>query len=214
MLALFAAFRRWGDENGLKKAILFTPFLILFILPVFTEGWWKYLIPYLPLLIIIASAGLFQLSEMIDNYKFSSVLPWGIIILLAGYYQYCITFKPSPPPNQDIRMRFAYSNNASKAAKWIRGRLGPGKNYMIPWNKMIYDLDGIWTAEPVADYFSKLRYAQNNKVDYYLVEFSRNDVSSAEINMPPPGMSLEAVYESPETDYAVAVYRLNKLTLQ
>lgn len=210
IIAVFAAFRRWGNDNGLKKAIIYTPFLILFILPVFTGGWWKYLLPYLPLLIIAASAGLFQLSEMIGNGKFSRLLPWSIVILLGGYYQYCITIKPSPPPNQDVRMRMAYSSDASKAAKWIRARLGPGKNYMIPWNKMIYDLDGIWTAEPVADYFSKLRYAQNNNVDYYLAEFSRKEVSSAEIKNPPPGMSLETVYESPETDYAVAVYRLNK----
>lgn len=58
LLALFSLFVPWGDASARKKVVIAAPFLILLILPVFTEGWWKYLVPYAPLLLILASAGM------------------------------------------------------------------------------------------------------------------------------------------------------------
>lgn len=212
LLAVFAAFRRWDNDTGLKKAVLYAPFFILFILPIFTDGWWKYVVPYVPLLIITATAGLFQLATMTGEHTPARFLPWVITIALAGYYLYTVTLKLQPPAaNQDSQSnRTVYANENIKAAKLIRARLGPGRNYMLSWNKMIFELDGLWTAEPVADYVSRLRYAVRNKVDFYLIEFSSQDVTKTDLMIPPPGMSLEMIYQSPETDYNVVVYRLNK----
>ena len=204
LAALFAAFRRWGDGSPLKKAVIFAPLLILLILPVFTEGWWKYLVPYAPLLIISASGGLF----MLPGQQSRRYLPWAVTLFLAGYFAYCLIGKPAPPPNSNVQMRRAYAEQAGKAARWIRARYGPGKNYMVAWNKMIYELDGLWTADPVADLPAKLEYARRNRVDYYLMEFSASQISPVEIMLPPPGLALDTVYQSPDSDYCVAVYRL------
>lgn len=211
LLALFAAFRRWDEDSGLKKAVIYSPFMILLVLPVFTDGWWKYLVPYTSFLIIAATAGMFKFAKMFGESTPARLFPWIVTIALAGYYSFCLDVKPPQSANEDFQARrVVYAEENSKAAKMIRARLGPGKNYMISWNKMIYDLDGLWTAEPVADYNSKLNYAIKNRVDFYLIEFSREDISPVDILIPPPGMSVETIYQSAETDYNVVVYRLNK----
>jgi 4-amino-4-deoxy-L-arabinose transferase-like glycosyltransferase len=76
VLALTAAFFKWGEYSMLKKAVLFSPLLILLILPVFTGGWPKYLLPYAPLLFISACGGLFlvakRFTELLENPRLQS----------------------------------------------------------------------------------------------------------------------------------------------
>ena len=63
--AVFASFRKWGEQSCRSKAVFLSPLLILLVLPVFTEGWWKYLVPYAPLLIILGCAGIAFAAETV-----------------------------------------------------------------------------------------------------------------------------------------------------
>ena len=211
---LFAAFRRWGEHSARKKVILFSPLLLLLILPVFTDGWWRYLAPYTPLIVIGACAGIFEAAGMFSERfsRLSSRVASGVCLSLAAvlslYYVSLTTVAPKAAVPATVSDRLIYAEETKKAAEMAPRIFGPGRNYMSPWNKMIYYLDGIWTAEPVADYFSQLQYARKNGVEYIVREFF-DSVTDDELKMAPPGISLAAVYRSQRINYGVAFYRVH-----
>lgn len=214
-LALFMAFRRWDNISYYGKPILFSPFLLLLILPVFTDGWWKYLVPYSPLLFIAGSAGLFTIIKWIVQRigkprepLFSTSVALVIVTLLSGYYLSLRVAKQVPVNTKATPERVMFAEESKKAAEMARQRFGPGRNYMLPWNKMIYYLDGLWTAEPVTDFSSMMTFAVNNKVEYIIREAAQSDISVADMANAPPGLRLAAVYQSPRIDYAVLFYQV------
>ncbi|GAC1472180.1 MAG: hypothetical protein PVSMB11_07860 [Desulfuromonadaceae bacterium] len=214
-LAIFMAFRRWDKKTEYGKAILFSPFLLLFILPVFTEGWWKYLVPYSPLVFIAGSAGLFQITKWIthrfskaEGSRTATVASLLIAILLAGYYLSLRVIKQAPIKTGTSPARQIFAEETRKAAEMARQRFGTGRNYMVPWNKMIYYLDGFWTAEPIADFPNLMRFAIRNNVEYIVREVATSDMSAADLAIAPPGLRVAAVYQSPRIDYTVVFYQI------
>lgn len=214
-LTLFMAFRRWGEEAEYGKAILFSPFLLLLILPVFTEGWWKYLVPYSPLIIITGSAGLFHIIKWIVNRfgkpkgsRSAVVVLWVTASLLAGYYMSLRMTKKTPKNSGVNPARVIFAGETQKAGEFARQQFGPGRNYMVPWNKMIYYLDGLWTAEPIADFPDMMRFAIRNNVDYYVREVEASNLTVAGVTGTPPSLRVAAVYQSPRIDYAVIFYQI------
>ncbi|MDU0457676.1 MAG: glycosyltransferase family 39 protein [Geobacteraceae bacterium] len=211
---LFAAFRRWGEQSAQKKIILFSPLLLLLILPVFTDGWWRYLAPYTPLIVIGACAGIFEAAGMFaDRFsrpdsRVASGACLSIAAALSLYYVSLTTVPPKAAVPATVSDRLIYAEETRKAAETGPRTFGPGRNYMVPWNKMIYYLDGIWTAEPVADYFTQLQYARKNGVEYIVREFF-DSVTDDELKMAPPGISLATVYRSQRINYGVAFYRVH-----
>lgn len=215
VLALFMAFRRSDKKSEYGKAVLFSPFLLLLILPVFTEGWWKYLVPYSPLLFIAASAGLFQLVQWlaprfgkVERERTAAVTLLIIATLLAGYYLSLRIVMQAPIKTGASPARQIFAEETRKAAEMARQQFGPGRHYMSPWNKMIYYLDGLWTAEPVADYRDMMSFAIRNNVEYIVKEISPSEVPAAELATVPPGLRLAAVYRSPRIDYSVLFYQI------
>ena len=99
------------------------------------------------------------------------------------------------------------AEEARKAGLWGAAQFGPGKNYMVGWSKIIYYLDGLWTAWPVADYLQLIGYARRNKVDY-LVEELVGPESMSEPTKPPYGLELAGLYRSETSQYAAVFYRL------
>jgi len=213
--AIFMAFRRWGTNSAYGKAIIFSPFLLLLILPIFTEGWWKYLVPYSPLIFIAGTAGIFRITEMIferctsssaaRNATLTSML---LVALLAGYYLSILVEKPTQNKSGTDPQRLILAEETRNAGQMARRLFGAGRNYMVPWNKMIYHLDGLWTATPVADYPDMIMFARRNNVDYIVTEADSNLVSAKELANVPPGVRLAAVYESPRINYLVAFYQV------
>jgi 4-amino-4-deoxy-L-arabinose transferase-like glycosyltransferase len=220
LAALLAVFMSWGNCGREKRVSLLAPLFIFLVLPVFTGGWWKYMIPYLPLVIIVAAKGFSGGAEIVAG-KISSRhkegLSGGLLVMTAVIIGarfilavHPVSLGPSLPPpalSADIASRQSLAEEARKAGQWGVGRFGPGKNYMVRWSKIVYYLDGLWTAWPVTDYPQLIAYARRNGVDYLVVELVGAE-SMAEPEKPPYGLELAGLYRSASSPYAAAFYRL------
>jgi hypothetical protein len=227
LAALFAALRKWGERSCRDKAVVFSPFLILLVLPVFTEGWWKYLVPYAPLVIILGCAGIFFGAELLFKHVSQSArrtIAVAVMVFLAFYFR--LTAFPlqlfpaqeknsiaAPQPSAEILARRSYAADAEKAGLWIAQTLGPGHNYMVPWSKLIYPLNGLWTAAPVADYDRLHAFAMSQGAEFYLAELD-GAVPVEQIKLTPPGLQFVTMYRSPQSGYTVAVYRFVLLDIR
>jgi hypothetical protein len=81
---------------------------------------------------------------------------------------------------------------------------------MVPWSKLIYPLDGLWTAMPVAEYPQLHAFAEREGAEFLLVE--RDETASVEQLMEaPPGLKYVTMYRAPQSGYTVAVYRFTPL---
>jgi 4-amino-4-deoxy-L-arabinose transferase-like glycosyltransferase len=220
LAALLAVFVPWGEFAREKRVALLAPLLIFFILPVFTEGWWKYLVPYLPVVLILAARGFSAGAEIVGrkiSFRHENIFSTGILAMTAGIIGvrfilalYPVSFGPPGPPakpSADIAMRRSLAEEARQAGQWGAQHFGPGKNYMVSWSKIVYYLDGLWTAFPVADYREVLKYARGNGVDYIVVELMGGE-SREDPGRPPYGLELAGLYKSAANPYAVAFYRL------
>ncbi len=224
LAAVFASFRKWGGQPYRDKAVFLSPFLILLVLPVFTEGWWKYLVPYAPLLIILGCAGIaFAADGLFRKFPQATgrTLSLVFMLMLAVYFR-LTAFPvhlfpsqdangiPAPQPSAEIMARSSYAADAEKAGRWIARTLGPGHNYMVPWSKLIYHLNGLWTAAPVAEFSRLHAFALSQGAEFYLVEMD-GSVPVKQIEETPPGLRFVTMYRSPQSGYTVAVYRFTPL---
>lgn len=224
LAAVFASFRKWGEQSSRNKAVLLSPLLILLVLPVFTEGWWKYLVPYAPLLIILGCAGIAFAAESLFK-RFPPATGRNIslaaMLILAVYFRLTAfpvqlfpsqdtSGSPAPQPSAEIKERRAYAVDAENAGRWIAQTLGAGHNYMVPWSKLIYPLNGLWTAAPAAEYPRLHAFALRQGAEFYLVEMD-GTVPFDQIRAAPPGLKFETLYRSPQSGYTVAVYRFTPM---
>jgi hypothetical protein len=223
LAAIYAAFRNWGGQSSRNKAVLLPPFLILLLLPVFTDGWWKYLVPYAPLLIILGCAGIAFAAELFKPFPQlpRRTISLAVMLILAVYFRLTAfplqMFTPQvtggtslPQLSEDIKARRSHAADAEKAGRWIAQTLGPGHNYMVPWSKLIYHLNGLWTAAPVAEYPQLYSFAMRQRAEFYLIEMD-GSVPMNQIVEAPPGLKYVTLYRSPESNYTVAVYRFVSL---
>ena len=224
LAAVFALFRKWGERTRRDKAAIFAPFLILLVLPVFTEAFWKYLVPYAPLLLILGCAGIaFASEELFKKFPKSTGQTASLVVMLIlalsfRLMAFPIQFFSSPDtggipaqqPSAEIVARRSYAADADMAGRWISQTLGPGHNYMVPWTKLIYPLNGLWTAMPIAEYPRLHAFAVKEGAEFLLVE--RDGTATVEQLMEtPPGIKFVTMYRSPSSDYAVVVYRFTPL---
>jgi 4-amino-4-deoxy-L-arabinose transferase-like glycosyltransferase len=228
LLALFSLFVPWGDASAKKKITIAAPFLILLILPVFTGGWWKYLVPYAPLLVILASAGMVFAVEAAGRKLFQDDRRIGAVVIVLCTLSIMVydldrygdgliakliapktgaTDKPAVPADATRNKRLHYAEDARKSGLWAAAHFGAGKNYMVPWNKMIYYLDGLWTALPVASPAETYAYAIRNHVDLFVFENPDPTIPDSELFSAVPGFALDSIYHSDTTPYRVAFYR-------
>lgn len=192
----------------LEKTIFLTsPFLILFVLPIFTEGWWKYLLPYSPFLIILAVAGISYLCEKF-NWKY--LLPaFATIVTVYSLW----TVKASPlvkHGDRGVTSRISMLEEQKKAGLWAQKRFNGTPNYMVQWSKLAYYLNGRWTAMPVADYYGMVWYAKKNSVDYLVFETSGRGESEelARIMGNTPDIEVADIYINETNSYGVVFLKL------
>ena len=224
LAAVFAISRKWGDQSNRNKAVLLPPFLILLVLPVFTEGWWKYLVPYASLLIILGCSGIcFAAKSLLKGLPLTTArnASLAIMLLLAVYFRFTafpVHILPASDkeatapaePSAEILARRSYAAEAEKAGRWIAQTMGPGHNYMVPWSKLIYPLDGLWTATPVAEYPRLHAFAVSQGAEFLLAEID-GTVPVDEVTKTPPGLNFVTMYRSPQSGYTVAIYRFTPL---
>jgi 4-amino-4-deoxy-L-arabinose transferase-like glycosyltransferase len=226
LAAIAAIFRRWGEASTRNKSVFLSPFLMLLVLPVFTEGWWKYLVPYAPLLIILGCAGItFTMEILLKTLPHTARrnLSLAVMLILAVYLRLTafplhifsssgMSSTSTPLPSAEINARYTYAAEAEKAGSWIAEKLGPGHNYMVRlWSKSIYHLNGLWTAEPVADYERLYAFALSQGAEFYVVE-NNGSIPFKNNTSVPPGLRFETMYRSPQSGYTVAVYRFTPIT--
>lgn len=153
------------SEDRLKTLFLFSFYPMLFVLNILSGIWWKYLIAYTPFLIILASA---FFEKITDKIKFRYLTPIFVIaVVLYSHYCYIKTIKT---PSSFISMKGNYVTAQKNAALWAKKFLKANANYMMPWSKLIYFLDGKWTLLPLTDYNRLYWYAKKHKVDYLVLE--------------------------------------------
>jgi len=214
LAALVAVFLDWGPLGRAKKAVALAPFGVLLVLPVFTAGWWKYLVPYLPLLITLAARGLSRSAAFLaQRLRCGGSLrePALLLVLVGGFLvAYASPLLPAPgAPRQaaPASLKNLVRADAARAGAFGRQLLGPGKNFMVSWSPLVYYLDGIWTARPVADYQDQLDYARRNKVDYIVYDLSRPDISLEAMTFA-PGLEVVGTYQSPDSPFKAVFFRL------
>lgn len=198
-----------GQEKRKETMFLLSPFAILLILPVFNDGWWKYLLPYSPFLIILAVAGF---SHVCERFHWRHLLP-AIAIVIVIYSMW--TVKASTlvkHGDKGVIARGSMLVEQMKAGKWAQKRFAGTPNYMVQWSKLTYYLNGRWTAMPVTDYNGMVWYARKNRVDYLVFETSGRGESEEIIRSigNTDDLDVADVYESTTTGYSVVFLRLKK----
>lgn len=207
--ALFWMMASFKDrETRRKNLFLISPLAILFILPVFTEGWWKYLLPYSPFLIILAAAGF---SDICERLQLRHLLPAAAIAVVI-YSLWTVKASPYVKPDTSVRKRISIAEEQKKAGEWAQRRFNGTPNYMVQWSKLAYYLNGRWIAMPVADYNGMVWYARKNRVDYLVFETGGRGESEelAGILGNTPDLEVADVYENPSHNYSVVFFKLKR----
>ncbi len=219
LAALVSLFGRWQPFAREKRAILLAPLLIFFVLPIFTDGWWKYLVPYLPLMLIMAAQGIFMLAALMAD-KVSSTgkkpVAGAIVVVVAAIIgvRFYLSFHPldrqeGKRASKDIVRRAQNAEVCKDLGVLAYQRLGAGNNYLANWSKLVYHLDGIWTAMPLATGEELHKYALANKVDYLVIEaHSPEEIKTLIEQVDPVGFKLEGILKSVAYIYAIGFYRV------
>lgn len=217
LLGLSIRVRKKADMKG--DLYLVSIFLILFIYPLLTGGWWRYLVSYSPVLMILASAGLNEingcLKEKLRLVKVAdkNLLLWSFVAVVAMYHLWVISEgKPPADMAQHNYRKYLFALETKKAGEWAQKRFAPGSNYMVQWTRLPYYLNGRWTAMPAADYYGMVWYAKKNSVDYLVFETGGRGESEelARILGNTPDLELADVYESPSQRYGVVFLKLRR----
>jgi 4-amino-4-deoxy-L-arabinose transferase-like glycosyltransferase len=215
LAALASVILNWGTLQKEKKTLLLSPLLIFLVLPVFTNGWWKYLVPYQPIFMLLAAKGITGWSSRLAGFaeKRSALTENLLIVLTIG----AITFSyySALHPRQDQQAASSTFNdlraNEAVVSKELgtlaSQRFGPGRNYMVKWSKLIYYLNGYWTAFPLASYDETLNYARAHNVEYIVFE-AKTLEDMEQLNYRIPGLELVDVLTSQNYFYKLGFYRL------
>ena len=215
MAAFGSVFLGWGRAGKEKKAILCAPLLILLVLPVFTGGWWKYLVSYLPIVLVLAVKGSAEVARLAAwklGARTSSCVEGALLAaLVAGISLHFLSaFYPAAPAATANPLQAKKNSNRQelvKAAQYGRQLLGPGHNYMISWSPIVYYLEGIWTARPVASAKEQFDYARKHGVEYFVLDVVNPQITAEEMS-DQAGLQLVGLYRSASTPVKVGFYRL------
>jgi len=216
LAAIFGAVAGSSREDRRNRTLLLSPLLMLLVLPVFTQGWWKYLLPFFPLLVILAARGMVAgadwLAGSIPAMKGRGALSVLAVLtmLIAGRFLWPQLPVSGSPGTPVASSRQQVAEAQKKAGEWARHTFGRGHRYSMPWSKLVYYLDGYWVASPMADYSAQLSYLWRHRAEFVVTELIGNEVfESMSSQVPaPPGMELAGTYQSPDIAYRAVFYRV------
>lgn len=216
LAALLGAVAGCRREKRLTMTLLLSPLLMLLVLPVFTQGWWKYLLPYFPLILILAARGLVVGTELLAGN--TPLLPGRgalavlavLTMLIAGRFLWpqLPTSGSSAMPATATRQQIADAQ--ARAGEWARQTFGTGHRYSMPWSKLVYHLDGYWVASPMADYSAQLSYLWRHRAEFVVTELTGEEILETMSSQQPvpPGLELAGSYQSPDIAYRAVFYRV------
>ena len=216
LAALAAVFMRWEPDGRMNKGVLIAPLLIMLVLPVFTDGWWKYLVPYLPVVIILAAKGFTggagYLAARLNRSRSKRVETATLLIVvaaIAGFYSSVLYARPqSVQSATQPTLKSTIRAEQEKAGEYGLQLIGPGRNIMIQWSPLVYYLKGFWVARPVANIRELIAYARRNNVDYVVVDI-QNPAITVKDMLSWPGLRAVGFYESSTTPLKVGFYRID-----
>lgn len=206
---LTTLFRR---ECTARELYLAAPLLLLFIYPLLTGGWWRYLLNLLPFFIILSVKGLDTTVKLLFSKQgklTQQIATWLFIISVLCYNHYIIAAKPVTKEIVDYKAaKSTMAEETRKAGEHAMKMLPKGSNFMAQWTRLPYFLDGRWTAMPAGSLEEIIWYARKNKVDYIAFEVQGNqnfiDVSSQSF----PFMQLVTSYRNFDMQYFVLFYKI------
>lgn len=219
LIGLIIKLMRRNNMEG--DIILLSVFLMMLIYPFFTSGWWRYLVTYSPVLMILAANGLYEINKeisirfrgVIQFKKLTSKEPliWIFVVAISLYHLWVMTGKELQGSKKTyVQRKHAFALETKKAGEWARKNLPAGANYMSEWSRLVYYLDGRWTGKPHTDYNQMIRYARKYNVDYIVYEVNNKRVYQRYKSMNTKEMEYAGSYESDQLPYYVIFFRLKK----
>lgn len=205
---LFLSFIR-RKELWFQRTVLFSPFLMFFIIPIFNPGWWKYLIPYAPFLIVSSVSGI----KLFTQYVNKRVIL--LIFLLYGlvYPAYCVSKSKNVTLPGNVVKANEIENEQMKAGKWAQKNLNideSSTNIMITWTKLAHYLNGRWVPFPISPDPILYNYAKMKNVDYLVLEaFELKDMDIIlDSFTDSPYFKPVVLYTTPTSQYSVLFLKL------
>lgn len=204
---LLIRFRR--RKSFSSAGYLLSVFLLLFIYPLLTGGWWRYLINLLPFFLILAAMSLDEIADAIFSDKRPLLFLKAAMVLITAYHVWIVAWQPVP---QNV---VVYKDNKSiiaeeikKAGAWARQIIPEDATYMAQWTRLPFYLQGRWIAMPETTLDGVLYYARKNAVAYMLIE--SNDALEVQqlAGSAIPGVVYIGTYASPAGIYYCTILRL------
>lgn len=206
-LASFA-FMLFTPDGRWRAALIWAPFVNLFVYPVFTDGFWIYHVPYVPAIVMLAAASLDRLSTKLSG-RLGHAVP-ALVVAVAvwtGYASY-VNFTSSPEEVDVVNYRQLLSDESIAAGRQARSALGTDGTYMMKWSRLVYYLGGRWVTLPLGKTDRVLQYGVNNGADYIVEEMIGPEVDRGPQFSSDNGLQLAYVFQSKKTPYVVLVWRI------
>jgi len=208
LLGLVILFRRGGAAFR-PAGFLLSAFLLLFIYPLLTGGWWRYLLNLLPLFLILSAMALDEIATAIFRDNKSRLLLVAAVALITVYHLWIVAWQPAPQSVVTYQKnKSSASEETKKAGAWARQLIPENAAYMARWTRLPFYLRGKWIPLPDADLGEILQYARKNGVAYMLIE-SDNPLTASELEKSSiPGIGYVGTYRGQSIDYYCTLLNL------
>lgn len=195
--------------DHLQASYMLSAFLLLFVYPLLTGGWWRYLINLLPFFLILTAVALDEIATVLLHTKKSHTVLAAVIALISLYHIWVVAWQFSPKHVVNYqKTKSSFAEETKRAGAWARQIIPANATYMAEWTRLPFYLQGNWIATPRAGLSDVLRYAHHNRVQYMLVEsadaVAANNLARAAI----PGAVYIATYSSQTINYYCTILRL------
>lgn len=195
--------------SGWKAALMYAPFVNLFVYPVFTAGFWVYHAPYVPGLVILAVGGYTHICRNLKCMRGASAALVLAVVVWTGYSSH-VVFTSDPGRVDVMKYRGILSGESMKVGEQVRERLGDRPMFMMGWSRLVYYLGGRWLGMPAARPDAAVRYGASNGADYLVEELEGAGALKGSRFAGTPGLSLAYMYESRVVPYSVLIWRIEK----
>lgn len=195
---------------SLEIGYLLAPFLMLFIYPLLTEGWWRYLLNLLPYFLILSAKSIHEIATSVVNSEKPHIAVAFILLIVSTYHIFLVTWQPKEENvKKYMQSKSTVAQEVKKAGKWVRSVIPQDATYMAQWTRLPFYLVGRWVGLPETDFNNLLKYAKRNKVSYLLVESgSMGDVVQlASQNL--PGTKYLGSYSATNGGYFCSILKLD-----
>ena len=157
-----------------------------------------------------SSIGCAGLTHISNSLKLKSLLQFfAVLTILYSVWAVKSTAYASRE-SEYVKDRQVRVDIQKKAGEWTRKRFSGHPNYMTYWSKLVYYLDGRWTALPAASLSDIIAYAMKHKVDYIVregagVEWEIEVATSVNSDK---RLSVAAIYRSQDSDYRIVFFKV------